>query len=368
MSGETMNLLEKRGAAMNFINMKKIFLLSAFLLFPENIFSLSFGFEAEANVVKMPESEYLDDFAFSPDFSVFASEKFNFGNYFLSLKPSVHFRENKINFQFAEFKNSFVSDFFAFSFGKYNFYFGKPQVNNIFFPYVHVENVSEKNLWNGKLDLFLGNFRLNGGAVFDTESLDYFEKPGWWNAYFSAFYSNQFIEAGLESDFLFGSGNAGNDGAAENAGSLENVKAKAAAEISFFFSDFVLYGDFSVADSDFSFPQLSDFQSFDFSALDFSALCGISWNKYLEDFGFSLMFENGFLEDNYCYSFCFIPEISNFFSFYLKYEHILNTRLDFIGNFSIFVQDFKVYFEYQSRNFIKDDSQYRITLGVKNEF
>lgn len=363
-----MNLLEKRGIAMNFINMKKIFLLFAFILFSENIFSLSFGFESEANVLKMPESEYLDDFAFSSDFSVFASEKFSFGNYFLSLKPSVHFSGNKINFQFAELKNSFLFDYFAFSFGKYNFYFGKPQVKNNFFPSVPLENLSEKNLWNGKLDLFLGNFRVNGGAVFDTESLDSFEKPEWWNAYFSAFYSNQFLEAGLESDFLFASENLKDSGAAEISSSLENVKAKAAAEISFFFSDFVLYGDFSVSDSDYGFPPFSDFQNFDFSALDFSALCGISWNKYLEDFGFSLIFENGFLEDNYCYSFCFLPEFSSLFSFYLKYEHILNTRLDFLGNFSVFLKDFKVYFEYQSRNFIKDDSRCRITVGVKNEF
>lgn len=356
-----MNIFEKSGVAVNPGNlMKKTFLLFFFALISENIFSLSFGFESEANVLKMPESEYLDDFAFSSDFSVFASEKFAFGNYFLSLKPSVHFSGNKMNFQFAELKNSFLFDYFAFSFGKYNFYFGKPQVKNNFFPSVPLENLSEKNLWNGKLDLFLGNFRVNGGAVFDTESLDSFEKPEWWNAYFSAFYSNQFIEAGLESDFLFR--------AEEKSGSLENVKAKAAAEISFFFSDFVLYGDFSVSDSDSGFPPFSDFQDFDFSSLDFSALCGISWNKYLEDLGFSLIFENGFLEDNYCYSFCFLPEFRSLFSFYLKYEHILNTRLDFLGNFSVFLKDFKVYFEYQSRNFIKDDSQYRITLGVKNEF
>lgn len=313
--------------------MKKIFLFLCLHLFFIEAFSLSFGFQFDQDIIKISESE---DFILSPDLSVFSSANFSFGNYFLSVKPSVRFNNQKIKFQFIEFKNSFVFDFFAFSAGKNNFYFGKPIIQNIFFPNIQETNLSKKNLWNLKLDFFYKKFNIFGGMIFDTTSLDNFEKPNWWNFYASLIYSNQFIDFGFESDCLF---------------LRENTKKiKFSSEISVYtFSDFIIYGDFSFLNS------------------DFSGLLGFQKNHYYENFGYTFIFENGFLEKNYCYSVCFIPEIFTFSSICLKFEHHLNKNLYFLANFSFSYDDFELYFEYQSPNFIKNNNQYRISVGIKNE-
>ncbi len=149
-------------------------------------------------------------------------------------------------------------------------------------------------------------------------------------------YSNQFMDFGFESDCLF---------LAE-----KSKKIKFSTEVSVFaLSDFIIYGDFSFIDS------------------NFSGLLGFQKNNYYENFGYTFIFENGFLEKDYCYSVCFIPEFFEISSIYLKFEHQLNKNLYFLANFSFCIDDFEFYFEYQSPNFIENNNQYRISVGIKNE-
>ncbi len=327
--------------------MKKILTAFVFLnaFLTGALHSLSTGFDFSLDALRLPESPYLDDFAFSSDLSVFASHKFSFSNFFCTVKPGVSFSENQVKFRFYEFKNSLAFDHAALSFGKYNLYWGKAMIRNDVFPYVESRNPMKARLWNGKFDLQFENIALTLGSFFDTASLDSFRMFEWWTPFFLADFSNQTFAAKFSSDCKFIS-----EGAKDLKASCELLLTAV--------EDFVFYADGSLSFSDF----LKDSRT-----NTYSAFAGLSWNCRFDDSGLTLLAENGFVDEKYAYAMQLLFDLDGIFSMSGKILHVLQEDLRVTGTLCVYLKNLEAYVECQSKNLIQEENQFRISIGVKNE-
>jgi hypothetical protein len=315
--------------------MKRKIIILVLMFLMCSLFALDFGFDSAYSVINVKDYGYGKDFVESKEISIFLSQKFNFNNFFILIKPALNIVENELYFNFYELKLSYVGNYFALSAGKNNFIFGKPIYKNLLFPNVSVPQLNEYKFWNCKVDFMADNFCITAGALLDNDLIDKYEKLKWYDCFLLMDYSNDFLETKVEYDF-----NNDLDGSV--------LKHKTALEISFIgFDNFDFY-------LDYSFNNNHNFFS------------GITYNKYTTDFLFSLTGECGIYEEKFCYSLNLFSEVNNNFDFLIQFLHQVKSNMKLKSRINLLIKDLNIYAEFESKNFLKEINDYRISIGVKS--
>lgn len=214
-----------------FSRMKKI-IIFFFVIINSSLFSLGIEINSSSIFLEKNKNKYYPEAVNEVYFSIFHGFNFEFPNQSLFLQPgfffsgafdsnfknqnnitNINFSQNTINNKqtkintilpfFRCLNYSAFSEHLFFTIGKNSFYFGEGYLANYFF--INVPNIDRdnSNLWNVKFEIPLKSFTTSFGVAIDTENIDLFKIPNWYNVWLKTEYSNPYISAGIELDSLF---------------------------------------------------------------------------------------------------------------------------------------------------------------------
>lgn len=201
----------------------------------KNAQPLSVGINFEQTTLIMPDNPYVPPVEREIEGSFFARYQAMGGFYLVNLAPRVNLRGNRLYFGFHEAELAFFLPHTAIAMGKHRYVFGgKGMSYNLFHPDLPLINPEQERFWQARVNIDAAGFDFTAGFMADTEAMDSYKEPEWYDVFFKSVYNNAALFAGVEADVLFES----------KTGGVSSVKT--AVEASFLLPyDMNLYSVFS---------------------------------------------------------------------------------------------------------------------------
>jgi len=315
------------------------------LAFHLNAVSYGFSINQENIFLKKNSNSYYPEIISSFNANFFLSHSFIFKNASFSLTPAL-FIERGYNIKKKEIRKTIILPFIkqfnlsiftehmSFTLAKDTISFGEDffNLNNYFFINVPIKNVTEP-LYHISFEFPINSFSLSFGSTIDTDSLDHYKKPCWYSTYLNAFYSNNILLVGLESDVLF------------QETEKKDIILKIASEASFFLPlDFKIYLSGKLPIS-----------LYEKKVKDWGIFIGLNKPFILEDYTFTPIIAFSYADDGFYYSIFQNAGIKEFFNITAGMKGKNLDTLNLIFEVETIISSFKFKISYITKNLLKKD-------------
>jgi hypothetical protein len=182
--------------------MKKI--LCAYMLICSSlVFSIEAGIRLKEEAVFLEESEYAGSAHADFESAVFLKYHHYGDRISLLVSPQLLIRENRPYIGFNELLLSLFGNYGILGMGKNRVYFGEGVSQNFFFPMLPGYGVSEDFLYNVNVDVKIPFLSILAGAFFDTQNIDVYKKPGWFDSWLIIKHEGEQFTLGAGADAFF---------------------------------------------------------------------------------------------------------------------------------------------------------------------
>lgn len=191
-----------------------------FFILLSNAYMIIYAFDGEfatKSDVAITKSFVSD----SVEINLYAGEKWYGDVLAFSLYPRLRYKNDKVRLGFESLTFGINLESFSFNIGKKGVKYGTGYYSDVFSPIYPSAITDESKIWSIELLYSLPFLEISVGGLCDTNSLEEYNTPLWFDIFALLKYQNDSLEFSLETDYFY----SGNNVVVENY-KLSNYKQK----------------------------------------------------------------------------------------------------------------------------------------------